>query len=441
LNGLKKQNLSKQQKLVYIVMISGLILLITANIFAWLYLQRLKSFFISDLKFRLENIARSATELIDANDLELIIPGDESDSQVLYYQQLLYNIKNNNKLQDIFIISPGFDLLVNTDQVFDTAAPSLVIDNSVIEHALQGEYAVGELRSLGENLFLKAAVPLINSNNSISGVLVVEAPAEFFTTLDQYDKSLTIFSLINGLVIISVAFLFFRSLKKVVKLQDQMRNQEHLVKLGEMAAAVAHEIRNPLSIIKGTNTIINKKYASEKDELFTYIPDELDRLNQLIEDFLTFARNREPQYQDVRIDDLISRVRLGFLDYRKFTIQTEIESDIEQIETDPDMLEQVLLNAIQNSFQATSGEGEIRIKVQRQGRFARFQIADNGTGVDENILPRIFEPFYSTREKGSGLGLAISKQICEQLGGSISMSSGENQGTTLTILIPARRMR
>ena len=120
MNGLKKQNLSKQQKLVYIVMISGFILLITANIFAWLYLQRLKSFFISDLKFRLENIARSATELIDANDLELIIPGDESDSQVLYYQQLLYNIKYNNKLQDIYIISPGFDLLVNTDQVFST---------------------------------------------------------------------------------------------------------------------------------------------------------------------------------------------------------------------------------------------------------------------------------------------------------------------------------
>ncbi len=441
MNDLKKQNLSKQQKLVYIVMISGLILLITANIFAWLYLQRLKIFFISDLKFRLENIARSASELIDANDLELIIPGDDSDSQVLYYQQLLYNIKFDNKLQDIHIVSPGLDLLVNTNQLFDTVTPSPATDNSVIERALQGEYTVGELRSLGENLFLKAAVPLINTNNSISGVLVVEAPAEFFTTLDQYDKSLTIFSLINGLVIISVAFLFFRSLKKVVKLQDQMRNQEHLVKLGEMAAAVAHEIRNPLSIIKGTNTLINKKYASEKDELFTYIPDELDRLNQLIEDFLTFARSREPQYQDVRVGDLISRVKLGFLDYRKFTIQSEIESDIEQIETDPDMLEQVLLNAIQNSFQATSGEGEIRIKIQRQGRFARFQIVDNGTGVDDEILPRIFEPFYSTREKGSGLGLAISKQICEQLGGSISMSSGENQGTTLTILIPVRRMR
>ena len=441
MNGLKKQNLSKQQKLVYIVMISGFILLITANIFAWLYLQRLKSFFISDLKFRLENIARSATELIDANDLELIIPGDDSDSQVLYYQQLLYNIKNNNKLQDIYIISPGFDLLVNTDQAIDIVAPSLVIDNSVIKRALQGESAVGELRSLGENLFLKAAVPLINTNNSISGVLVVEAPAEFFTTLDQYDKSLTIFSLINGLVIISVAFLFFRSLKKVVKLQDQMRNQEHLVKLGEMAAAVAHEIRNPLSIIKGTNTLINKKYASEKDELFTYIPDELDRLNQLIEDFLTFARSREPQYQDVRIDDLTSRVRLGFIDFQKFTIKTEIESDIEQIETDPDMLEQVLLNAIQNSFQATNGEGNVRIKVQKQGRFAKLQIADNGTGVDDKILPRIFEPFYSTREKGSGLGLAISKQICEQLGGSISMSSEENQGTALTILIPVRGMR
>ncbi len=432
------QNFSRQQKLVYLIMITGLLVLISANVIAWLYLQRLESFFISDLKFRLENIARSSTELIDANDIEQIIPGNESDPQVLYYQQILYDIKTNNKLQNIEIISPAGDVLVDTGPGFGQVNPSLRIDRDISELALQGEYAVSELQYLGKNIFLRAAAPLLDTNNSINGILLIEAPAEFFITLDQYDKSLTVFSLLNGLAIISVALLFFRSLRKVVRLQDQMRNQEHMVKLGEMAAAVAHEIRNPLSIIKGTNTLIHKKYADEKDELFTYIPDELDRLNKLIEDFLTFARSRDPQYQRVHIGDLVSKVKLGFLDYEKFTLSVEIEPGIEQIETDPGLLEQVLLNAVQNSFQAVNGEGKVRIHVQKDDRMVRFSIIDDGPGIAENIIPRIFEPFYSTKEKGSGLGLAISRQICEQLGGKIQIQSGETQGTTLTIMIPAK---
>lgn len=419
-------------------MLGGLLILIIANLFAWFYLQNIKTFFVSDLKFRLENIARSATALVDANDMELIIPGDSSDPQVLYYQQTLLNIKNNNKLQDIQIISPSFDVLVSTEDIPDLVMPVLTIDSSLVDRALQAEYVVSEIQSLGDNLFLTAMAPLITSNNVISGILVIEAPAEFFTTLDLYDQGLTIFSLINGLVIISVGFLFFRSLKKVVALQDQIRNQEHLVKLGEMAAAVAHEIRNPLSIIKGTNSLIQKKYCSETDELFTYIPDELDRLNQLIEDFLIFARGRNPRYQEVRIDDLINKAKLGFLDHKYFEIILEIDDDVEKIITDPDMLEQIILNGIQNSFQATEGQSEVYIKVEKQAGFARFIITDQGPGIDETISSKIFEPFFSTREKGSGLGLAISKQLCEQLGGSIHISSKKNQGTSLIFLIPLK---
>ena len=435
---MNKQNFSRQQKLVYVIMIIGLVLLIIANIFAWLYLQRVESFFISDLKFRLENIARSASALIDANDVELIIPGNVSDPQVLYYQQILFEIKSHNKLQDIEILSRDLRKLVDTDPIPDVTDPGLVIDTVLTTKALQGEYVVGNIQYLGENIFLRAIAPLINTDNLISGLLILEAPAEFFSTLDQYNKSLTIFSFINGMVILGVAILIYRSIRRVIRLQDQMRNQEHMAKLGEMAAAVAHEIRNPLSIIKGTNSLLQKKYQSGDDELFDYIPDELDRLNELIEDFLTFARSREPQYQPVVIEDLITRVRLGFLENEKFSIAMDIDAGLTQIRTDPDMLEQILLNIIQNSFQATGGEGTIHISVRENGPTVKFEISDDGQGIDHSILPRIFEPFYSGREKGSGLGLAISKQLCEQLGGDIQIASEVNKGTTVSLELPVK---
>jgi signal transduction histidine kinase len=142
--------------------------------------------------------------------------------------------------------------------------------------------------------------------------------------------------------------------------------------------------------------------------------------------------------QEVQIDDLINKAKLGFLDHKYFEIIPEIDDEVEKIITDPDMLEQVILNGIQNSFQATEGQSKVYIRVEKQAGFARFIITDEGPGIDETISSKIFEPFFSTREKGSGLGLAISKQLCEQLGGSIHISSMENQGTSLTFLIPLK---
>ena len=120
--------------------------------------------------------------------------------------------------------------------------------------------------------------------------------------------------LLNTILILSVAILLFRSIRRVIHLQNLIKNQDHLVKLGEMAASVAHELRNPLGIIKGANSVILKKYANQKDEVFTYIPHELDRLNKLIEDFLSFARTKQISVQPVSLKGLLNKLKLGFSD-------------------------------------------------------------------------------------------------------------------------------
>jgi signal transduction histidine kinase len=433
----EKTDFVKQQKYLFWIIGIGLIVLLLANALGWLYLQRIKSFFISDLKFRLENITNLSAELIDATDLSYLYPGDKTDPQYIYYQNRLFQIKENNNLQDIYILSPTLETIVDLTTGIQPEVLQRSPDRQLVNQALNGQTVTGELQSLGDQRFLTAITPLIDANNMITGLLVVEVPADFFNMLDQFDRGLLIFSFLNAVLILSVAFFLFRSIRRVLNLQELVKNQEHLVRLGEMAASVAHELRNPLGIIKGANSLIQKKYGSQKDEVFSYIPAELERLNTLIEDFLSFARSREIKIQQTNLKELITKLQLGFLENNRLKFQYEIAEDLPILNTDGDALEQILLNIIKNSVQACSNDGKITIICDMETkRSLKIQITDNGPGIPENIHDRIFDPFFTTREEGSGLGLAISKRLIEQLGGSIDVKSTPDQGTEVTVLLP-----
>jgi signal transduction histidine kinase len=204
-----------------------------------------------------------------------------------------------------------------------------------------------------------------------------------------------------------------------------------------MAASVAHEIRNPLGIMKGANSIIQKKYGSNNDEVFTYIPAELHRLNKLIEDFLAFARTREISIQSVNLRDMMTKLQVGFSEQINIQFKFEIPEDFPSLNTDGDLLEQILLNIIKNSVQTCSQGGKINIKCEQgvKNRI-KIQITDNGPGIAAEIIDRIFDPFFTTKDEGSGLGLAISKRLLEQLDGEIFVRSNPGKGTTVTLSLP-----
>ena len=432
-----KPDFIKQQKLLFWIIGIGLLILLLANVMGWLYLQQIKEYFVSDLKSRLENIADISTKAIDGNDISLIAPGDHTDPQIYYYQNLLYDIRENNKLQDLYILSPALEPIIRPIST-DKSAPLSVHypSTDLVEKALSGITATGEIQELGENQFLTAVAPLMDSNNLITGILVVEAPAAFFEMLLQFDMGLLIFSFLNIILVLSIAVYLFRAVRRIFFLQNRIKNQEHLVQLGEMAASVAHEIRNPLGIINGTHTLIEKKYKSETDEIFTYIPSELKRLNQLIENFLTFARNKKLNIQPVRLTDMLNKIKLGFVDQNDLCIDIRIPADFPEIKTDADALEQIILNVIHNCRQVNPDNAEVKITGNRHDHFVEIDISDNGTGIPQEIRERIFDPFFTTKEQGSGLGLAISKRLAEQLEGEIYIKSTYQAGTTMTIRLP-----
>ena len=135
---MKSLNYTKQKKIIYWIISLGIVFLLIANAIAWIYLQRIKSYFDSDLKFRMENIIQISSKLIDAAYLTLIVPGDENDPQVIYYQQLLFDIKEINNLQDIYIISPVQELLIDVNPDFIIGNSIKTIEPDLIKTALSG---------------------------------------------------------------------------------------------------------------------------------------------------------------------------------------------------------------------------------------------------------------------------------------------------------------
>ncbi len=426
-------NFAKQQKSLYWIFGIGLLILLLANALGWIYLQRIKSFFVSDLRFRLENISSVSARLIDANDLAYIIPENNTSPEYIFYQNLLFELKETNNLQDVYVISPALETLIDLAPEITGIASHRLPDKSLVEIALSGRTIVGDMQTLGDHKFLTAVTPLIDIDNVIMGILVIEAPAEFFDMLDQFDRGLLIFSFLNAFLILTVALYLIRSIRKILHLQNLIKNQEHLVALGEMAATVAHEIRNPLGIIKGTNSLIQKKYGQTSDEVFSYIPAELERLNNLIENFLTFARNHSFNTKPVDIADLIKQIKVGFSEYDNIEIITELPENLPNINSDKNALEQILLNIINNSIQAMQ-KGKIIIRCEFGKHTFSIHIIDDGPGIPSKIIDRVFDPFFTTRDQGSGLGLAISQKLVQQLNGTMTVQSGSDKGTTVTII-------
>jgi signal transduction histidine kinase len=434
---LRTLTFAQQKKLLSVIIAVGVCLLLLASSFTWIFLKRIETFYITDLKLRVQNITLNAQQMITPSHLIELMQEEPGTPLYIYYQQLLYEILENNQLQTISIISPIREILVTTSPESSLNTSAAFLNDTLVTEVLSGTMVVGEIQNLGRHKFLTAGTPLIDvDNNQITGALIIELRADFFDILDDFNNSLILLSLLNGLLVLAVAVIFIRSFRRILSLQEQIKNQEQLVKLGEMAASVAHEIRNPLGIIKGTHTLLLNRYQKENDELFTYIPAEIDRLNKLINDYLSFARSKTVQYRQTDLQELITKIKLGFGQTKNIKIHINLPENLKIINTDSALLEQILLNIITNSYQAIGDEGEIIISCSLSGKVIKISIIDSGSGISNAEMEKIFEPFYTTKENGSGLGLPIAKGIMDALGGSLSVSSTPGEGTQVILELP-----
>lgn len=222
---------------------------------------------------------------------------------------------------------------------------------------------------------------------------------------------------------------------------DQLRLQsEKLQTAGEIAAGVAHEVRNPLSVISGFIQVMNEDPHSPYTFYTNLIETEIDRIQLIVNEFLVLSRPHTEDPKVFKLDPILNDILVFFsheLEIKNIVLTTNwLEKNI-CIKGDPNQLKQVLINIIKNAIDAIEAEGNIDITFQKEDdRHIGIHIADDGLGMKQETVNRIFQPFYTTKEKGTGLGMMISEKIITEHKGKIEIDSTYGQGTIFSITLP-----
>lgn len=225
--------------------------------------------------------------------------------------------------------------------------------------------------------------------------------------------------------------------------EQRMQHLEKLAAIGELAAGTVHEIRNPLTSIKGFTQLIARRSHKTGDqtisEYCSLIEGEICRMENILSEFLTLARPRQQRWEQVDVGRALNDVAAlmyGEALLHNITVDTQITAAPLLVYGDVNRLKEVFINLIRNAFQAMAQGGRLTIHAIRDGRSIYIHFRDTGHGMTPDILKHIFQPFFTTKENGTGLGLAICRRTVEEHGGYIEVDSTPGKGTTFTVVLP-----
>lgn len=301
---------------------------------------------------------------------------------------------------------------------------------------------------------LDMAAPFV-MNDKVVGVARIGLSRESMDrVLEENRRNIMIFSLLIVLIALLAMWLLFhnqnRHLAGIVEMERQLDKAERLSALGQLAAGVAHEIRNPLNAVSMASQRLKREFqpadeskAKEFESLAGVIRDEIRRLNGIIEEFLTFSKSRRLEFRDYPVAEVLQKIVNLIREEaaaRGIRIRTHWGSDGIVMPMDTDKLQQALLNIVKNAMESIENGGEIDIAVGRKAKEkVSIMIADTGCGMTVQEVERIFSPEYTTKEKGLGLGLSLAHEIIRGHGGEILVFSDQGSGTTFEVILPSQR--
>ena len=344
-----------------------------------------------------------------------------------------------------------------------TTSSMLVTGGSIARLLVRGNYVKG-IKLLSTYAPFRVDLTLESKSERVIGVLEItqDITKGYLSILKNQALSIAIFIGVMTFLFVSLLLIVHRAqwiihrrAEEKKRLEEQLNHAERLAGLGQMVAGVSHEIRNPLGIIRSTGEMLAQRMEKYEpgNRLAQVIVEESTRLDRIVTEFLDFARPQVPNPVPCDLGQLILR-NLDILEPElsrfRIKLETSMQTDLESIMIDPDLMYRGLLNVFNNAVQSMPDGGRMRVSLsngQHGGVPVQIvQVEDTGDGVPHETLDSIFQPFFTTREKGTGLGLSIVKNIVEAHGGWVDVESpvtsdlnpSEDRGTRFTLTLPTR---
>lgn len=369
-------------------------------------------------------------------------------------------IKEVIKTKDI-IISNHVEVLNNNQRIISFATPVLD-EQRKLKAILMAKLRIDYMKNLMKVLTPDTKLYIVNGNKVLLKMNVTDkerkkedqwvtypmdrlpwslkvkiADRDIKEIAKNFGQTLLILIIITHVLFLLVEYILLR----IQTLKERKENEVQKLELvGTLAASTAHEIRNPLTGVKGLIQLLSEKYTDKEDRFyFDVINSELKRINQIVSEFLILGKPTMQPYENVNITETLLELKpLITLEGNSYNIECtwEIPEQPVIVKCVKDQIKQVILNLSKNAFESFENPGIVEIKLRVFPKVCKLNIIDNGKGIPEEDLEKIFRPFYTSKETGTGLGLIICKRIINSFNGTIDIKSKVSIGTTVEITLP-----
>ncbi len=441
--------------------IPGLVVvtLLVINVGGWLFYGKARDYMERATRDRLIGVARAVAVQIDRDRILALEPGDERLASYGEEIEKLEHLRDEADLDRVFLFAPYLGSLLDTRpgiRVGDED-PLVDIDSEIMGPLWEGKPVGLPVREYGGERFQSAFVPLIEQNE-LRAVIGVEANARFLSDLETLRRGLFLTALLSLVLAAGLGLFVWRNTRRIIAIQAEFKNAERLAALGTLTAGLAHEIRNPLAIIRASAELLDEEEREEgrKTAFGEPILEEVDRLSELLSRFLEFAKPVDLKMERSDLCGLaretIERLRPDFIE-RGIRISPRLPGGEIAPPMDRERIVQVLLNLILNAGDAVGeGGGRVEVSVERRDKarpsarvlsdrdpprgYAELCVTDDGHGIPEMIVDKLFDPFFTTKEKGTGLGLSIVHGIIRSHDGYLFVEHSNESGTSIGFGLP-----
>jgi len=432
--------------------------LLVFNLSNWRFLRELQSTKQADLEKRLRSTASTISRALGEMPVQFVlaelssVPAQEQSARLEEYSEsaeynrlvtLVRDWQTSTGLSQIQLITPTG--VVVLDSSFRTGAgdPYLyIIDIDHIAAARRGQETLTPLYRFEDQIYQRIYEPVTDGSGKVLGLLQASISPDYTKDVEAARRRVLRLWLVSSLLLIAIGLSLYRVFGYLVRLERSTMQSARVEAMGALAGGLAHELRNPLAIVRAmaeeisTEAAVSDRARQNADD----IVNETNRLGNLVTHFLSLSQapgvssseTMDISAELVRVADLLRKSVAENVQIVTSNIETRL-----LVKADERALRQLFLNLLLNAQDAVKGRsGMIRISAKPRRGFAEVIIGDNGPGIPAKELARVFEPFFTTRSTGSGLGLAISRSIVENLGGTIEIRSQVGEGTEVVLMLP-----